>query len=120
MQCSKRIPNGTIIGSIPLEAAKAFPTRYFTNMNLPIKIAYADAITNDEKNDLIIKYLPGGAKYTPHPQIVLYVRGAYHIETLSYNYSNPEAWTTWMEVHVDALQIPYINALLSKLQEQLQ
>lgn len=120
MQCSKRIPNGTIIGTIPLEAAKAFPTQYFIERNLPVKIAYADAVTKGEVNNLIIKYLPDGSKRTPHPQVVLYVRGSYHLEELSYKNSDPANWTTWMETHIEAHEFQKIINSICKVEELLQ
>jgi hypothetical protein len=113
MQQQKRIPEGTILSQIPLEAAKSYPTQYFTERNLPITIAYADANTKNEQNTLTIKLLPNGGKTATHPQIVLYIQGSYHLEKLLYLNSNAANWRTWMEVHIDTkylLQI--VNALI--------
>ncbi|MCW4044238.1 MAG: hypothetical protein NWE94_01825 [Candidatus Bathyarchaeota archaeon] len=102
MQSLKRIPNGTIYGEIPLEAAKAYPTRIFAGTGIPPRIAYADQNTHHERNVLSVKLLPDGGKTAPHPQIVLFVNGAYHVETLGYARSNAWDWTTWFEAHIDA------------------
>lgn len=98
----KRIPNGTIHAEIPLEAAKAYPIRIFNDLQTPPRIAYADLNTHNEHNTLTIKLLPDGGKTAPHPQIVLFVNGPYHVEQLGYNVSNPFNWTTWFETHIDA------------------
>lgn len=101
-QVQRRIPEGTIIAEIPLDAAKSYATRIFTGTGIyPPKIAYADLYSKGEKNTLIIKLIPEGAVTAPHPQIVFAVKGSYHIEELGYNVSNPFTWTTWMEQHVD-------------------
>jgi hypothetical protein len=98
---TKRIPEGTVYGEIPLEAAKAYPIRIFEGISIPPRIAYADLNTHHEHNTLSVKLLPNGGKTAPHPQIVFFVNGAYHVESLSYERSNPFQWTTWMEFHLD-------------------
>jgi hypothetical protein len=114
MECSKRIPNGTIFGEIPLEAAKAFPTRIFQGLNIEPRIAYADFNTHRERNILSVKLLPSGGKTAPHPQIVFFVNGPYHVENLGYCKSNPLAWTTWFETHIDAINLKKIIDALIK------
>lgn len=104
----RRIPDGQILGTIPLEAAKAYPTRIFGNLQTTPRIAYADFNTHQEQNTLTVKFLPNGAKTAPHPQIVFFINGPYHVETLSYTRSNPLAWTTWMEFHLDAKHLKQI------------
>ena len=99
---TKRIPQGTIYGEIPLEAAKAYPIRVFEGTGLEPRIAYADLNTHHERNVLSVKLLPDGGKTAPHPQIVFFVNGPYHVEQLGYNVSDPFAWTTWIEIHLDA------------------
>jgi hypothetical protein len=113
-QQQRRIPKGTIIAEIPLEAAKAFPTRIFAGTEIyPPRIAYADLNTHGEKNVLIVKLLPDGAKTAPHPQIVFALKGPYHVEELSYNSTEPFDWTTWQEYHFDAKNVDdFIFALL--------
>jgi len=102
MQQMKRIPTGTIFGEIPLEAAKSYPIRIFEGLGVAPRIAYADLNTHHERNVLSVKLLPDGGKTAPHPQIVFFVNGPYHVEQLGYNVSNPFSWTTWMEFHLDA------------------
>lgn len=99
---SKRIPEGTIFGEIPLEACKAFPINLWRGLNIEPKIAYADLNTHNEQNTLSVKLLPGGGKTAPHPQIVCFIKGPYHVESIGYNRSNVWDWTTWMEFHLDA------------------
>jgi len=101
----KRIPEGIIFGEIPLEAAKAYPIRIFQGTGIPPRIAYADLNTHRERNVLSVKLLPDGGKTAPHPQIVFFVNGPYHVETLGYERSDPFAWTTWMELHLDACEL---------------
>ncbi len=105
MQQQKRIPAGTVFGEVPLEACKAYPTRIWNGTGLPPRIAYADLNTHGEHNTLSVKLLPDGGKTAPHPQIVFFVNGPYHVETLGYQKSNPFAWTTWMEFHLDAREL---------------
>jgi hypothetical protein len=102
MQQQKRIPEGRIFGEIPLEACKAYPIRIWQGLGLEPRIAYADLNTHKERNMLSVKLLPDGGKTAPHPQIVFFVNGSYHVETLGYARSNAWSWTTWMELHVDA------------------
>jgi hypothetical protein len=108
MQQQKRIPEGTIYGEIPLEAAKAYPLKLWTGTGLYPRIAYADFNTHHEKNILSVKLLPDGGKTAPHPQIVFFVKGPYHVETLSYFKSNVWDWTTWQEYHLDARQLKHL------------
>jgi hypothetical protein len=98
----KRIPNGTVYGEIPLEACKAYPIRIFEGTGVAPRIAYADLNTHHERNTLSVKLLPNGGKTAPHPQIVFFVNGDYHVETIGYNVSDPFSWTTWIELHLDA------------------
>ena len=109
---TRRIPPGTVLAEIPLEAAKAYAVHLFDGLNVPIRIAYADRNTHDEHNFLGVKLLPNGGKTAPHPQVVFYVNGPYHVETLGYHNSDPSKWRTWMEFHLDACQVkPLIGAL---------
>ena len=109
----KRIPEGTVTGEIPLEAAKAYPTRIWTGTGTEPRIAYADLNTHGERNTLSVKLLPDGGKTAPHPQIVLFVNGPYHVEELGYARSDAWRWTTWMEVHLDAQDLDkMIDALI--------
>ncbi len=105
MQQQKRIPNGTIYGEIPLEAAKAYPIRIWQGTGIAPRIAYADQNTHREHNTLSVKLLPDGGKTAPHPQIVFFVNGTYHVESLGYARSNAWDWTTWMELHLDACEL---------------
>ena len=105
MRQQKRIPNGTIYGEIPLEAAKSYPIRIWNGTGLPPRIAYADYDTHRERNMLSVKLLPDGGKTAPHPQIVLFVNGSYHVEEIGYSVSDPLAWTTWWECHIDARKL---------------
>lgn len=114
MQTLKRIPEGTIFGNIPLEACKAYPIRLWQGLNFEPRIAYADFNTHQERNILSVKVLPNGGKTAPHPQIVFFVNGPYHVETLSYFKSNVWNWTTWMEFHLNSLEI---YALLKAINE---
>jgi len=100
-QQQKRIPNGTIFGEIPLEACKAYPIRLWQGLDVEPRIAYADYNTHKERNILSVKLLPDGGKTAPHPQIVFFINGPYHVETLGYARSNAWNWTTWMEFHLD-------------------
>lgn len=104
----RRIPEGTVTGTVQLEAAKAYPTRIWNGTGLEPRIAYADYNTHKERNTLSVKFLPDGAKTAPHPQIVLYVNGGYHVEQFVYNKSNPWNWTTWMEFHLDARVLKHL------------
>ncbi len=105
MQSLKRIPAGTIFGEIPLEAAKAYPIRIWNGTDLAPRIAYADYNTHKERNVLSVKLLPDGGKTAPHPQIVFFVNGPYHVEQLGYTRSNAWNWTTWFEAHLDAREL---------------
>ena len=116
---SKRIPEGTIYGQVQLEAAKAYPTRIFDGLDTPVRIAYADLNTHSERNVLGVKLLPDGGKTAPHPQVVLFVNGPYHVETLGYNTSNPLSWTTWMEVHLDARRLKDLIEAVMKIDLKL-
>jgi hypothetical protein len=120
MQQQKRIPVGTITGEIPLEAAKAYPTRIFEGLSMAPRIAYADLNTHQEHNTLTVKLLPDGGKTAPHPQIVLFVNGPYHVETIGYERSNPFQWTTWMETHIDARQLKYLIDAVIRAEVQLE
>lgn len=109
----KRIPNGTILGEVPLEACKAYPIRIWQGTALEPRIAYADLNTHKEKNMLSVKILPDGGKTAPHPQIVFFVNGLYHVETLDYYRSNVWNWSTWMEFHLDGRELKQlINAVI--------
>jgi hypothetical protein len=105
---NKRIPQGTVFGEIELEAAKAFPIKLWQGTGLEPRIAYADCNTHKERNFLSVKLLPEGAKTAQHPQIVFFIKGAYHVEPLSYFKSNAWDWTTWQEFHVDAKQLKHL------------
>jgi len=105
MQSLKRIPNGTVFGEVPLEAAKAYPTRIWEGTGIAPRIAYADQNTHREHNTLNVKLLPDGGKTAPHPQVVFFVNGPYHVESLGYARSNAWDWTTWMEFHLDAREL---------------
>jgi hypothetical protein len=105
---TKRIPEGTVYGEIPLEAAKAYPIRIFEGTGVAPRIAYADLNTHHEHNTLSVKLLPNGGKTAPHPQIVFFINGAYHVETIGYNVSNPFQWTTWVELHIDARELRHL------------
>ena len=108
-QTAKRIPNGTIFGEIPLEAAKSFPVRIWAGVgSYEPRIAYADFNTHHERNILGVKLLPNGGKTAPHPQIVFFVNGPYHVETLNYYRSNIWNWTTWMEFHLDVKNLKHL------------
>ena len=100
MQQSKRIPDGTIYGEIPLEAAKSFAINLWQGTGLCPRIAYADLNTHRERNTLSVKFLPDGAKTAPHPQIVFFVKGPYHVEKwLGYGAgSDPFQWSTWQDI----------------------
>ena len=111
---TKRIPKGVVTGEIPLEAAKAYPLRIWTGTGLPPRIAYADLNSKNEKNTLSVKLLPNGAKGAEHPQIVMFVKGQYHVENLGYYGSNPFEWTTWMEFHLDARRLGEVIDALFK------
>lgn len=111
-QVQRRIPKGTILAEIPLEAAKAYPLRLWTGTGLPPKIAYADLNSKGERNSLGVKFLPDGGKGAEHPQVVMYVKGMYHVEEISYENSNPFKWTTWMEQHLNA---EYLQQLIDAL-----
>ena len=103
MMQQRRIPIGTVFGEIPLEAAKAYPIRIFEDLQgIAPRIAYADLNTHKERNILSVKLLPDGGKTAPHPQIVFFVNGPYHVEEVGYNVSNPFEWSTWFEAHLDA------------------
>ncbi len=104
-QQQRRIPEGTLYGEIPLEACKAYPIRIWNGTGLEPRIAYADYNTHKECNTLSVKLLPNGGKTAPHPQIVFFVNGSYHVETLGYARSNAWNWTTWMEFHLDAREL---------------
>ena len=113
MQNVKRIPEGTIFGEIPLEACKAYPIRIWQGLGIEPRIAYADFNTHRERNTLSVKLLPDGGKTAPHPQIVFFVNGPYHVENLGYTRSNAWNWTTWLELHFDAKQLKHmIDALI--------
>jgi hypothetical protein len=112
MQQPKRIPVGTIHGTIPLEAAKAYPIRIWNGTGVPPRIAYADLNTHRETNTLSVKFLPDGGKTAPHPQVVLFVNGAYHVEEIEYPRSNEWNWTTWWECELKKLIDAVIRAEL--------
>jgi hypothetical protein len=97
----KRIPEGQVFGEILVEACKAYPIHVFEGLGIEPRIAYADRNTHQENNVLSVKVLPSGGKTAPHPQIVLFINGPYHVETLGYQQSDPWKWTTWMELHLD-------------------
>lgn len=119
-QILKRIPKGTVTAEIPLEAAKAFPTRIWTGTGIPPRIAYADLNTHHEENTLSVKLLPDGGKTAPHPQIVFFVTGAYHVETLGYHVSDPYRWSSWMEFHFEERFIERVVEGLLKARLQLE
>ncbi len=102
MQTMKRIPAGTVFGEVALESAKAYPIRIWNGTGIAPRIAYADLNTHREHNTLSVKLLPDGGKTAPHPQIVLFVNGPYHVENLGYVRSDAWNWTTWFEAHVNA------------------
>lgn len=125
-QCSpkqanpKRIPEGIILGEIPLEAAKSFPIRIWQGTGIEPRIAYADLNSHGEHNTLTLKLLPDGAKTAPHPQLVMFVKGPYHVETLDYYKSNVWDWSTWQEVHVDAKHLKLLIDAAIKAELQLE
>ena len=109
----KRIPPGPTLSRIPLESAKAYPMRIWEGLANPPRIAYSDRNSRHENPTLNIKIAPGGGKTAPHFQVVLFVNGSYHIEELSYLRSDPKQWTTWMEIHLDAIGLDeLINSLI--------
>jgi hypothetical protein len=112
MQSLKRIPNGTVIGTIPLEAYKLYPTRLWQDLHREIRIAYADRNTHNENVNLTLKILPNGAKTSPYPQLVCYGEGPYHIENWGYTQSNPWNWKTSFEFHINSLEIYRLQKLL--------
>lgn len=109
----RRIPEGHIFGEVPLEAAKAYPIRIFQGLNIDPRIAYADLNTHQEKNTLSVKLIPAGGKTAPHPQIVFFVNGPYHVETIGYSRTDPFTWSTWMEFHLDCRVLNrFIDAII--------
>lgn len=104
-QSARRIPDGQVLGTVQLEACKAFPTRIWNGTGIEPRIAYADLNTHKERNTLNVKFLPNGAKTAPHPQVVFFINGSYHVEQLTYSNTNPYNWTTWMEFHLDAKEL---------------
>jgi hypothetical protein len=109
---SRRIPTGLILAELPLEAAKAYPIKVFDGLDMIPRIAYADRNSHGENIVLGVKLLPNGGKTAPHPQIVFYVNGSYHVENLGYYKSDPFNWKTWMEIHLDTREVkPLIEAL---------
>jgi hypothetical protein len=120
MQQPKRIPVGTIHGTIPLEAAKAYPIRIWNGTGVPPRIAYADLNTHRETNTLSVKFLPDGGKTAPHPQVVLFVNGAYHVEEIEYPRSNEWNWTTWWECHIDARELKKLIDAVIRAELQLE
>jgi len=108
----RRIPQGQIFAEIPVEACKAYPIRTWQGTGLEPRIAYADFNTHQERNTLSVKLLPLGGKTAPHPQIVFFINGPYHVENLGYTRSNPWRWTTWMEFHLDARELKKITDAL--------
>jgi hypothetical protein len=108
MQQQKRIPEGIILGEIPLEAAKSYPTKMFGSLE-QIRFAISD-ISKKEQTFLQIKVIPDGSKTSPHPQLAFFVIGDYHIEPwLGYGgKSNPFNWTTWQEIHINGLEIYHL------------
>jgi len=113
---SRRIPPGKILAELPLEAAKAYPIHVFDGLDMIPRIAYADRNSHGENIVLGVKHLPIGGKTAPHPQVVFYVNGPYHVETLGYHNSDPSKWRTWMEFHLDACQVkPLIGALARRM-----
>lgn len=106
---TRRIPEGTVFAEIPLEACKSYPIRIWEGLELTPRIAYADRNTHQENNILTVKLEPNGGKTAPHPQVVLYVKGPYHVETLGYLRSDPKTWTTWMELYLDG---PALDSLI--------
>lgn len=118
MTDERRLPDGIPIAEIPLESCKAYPIKPWIDQKTPPRIAYADLNTHNEQNQLSIKLLPGGGKTAPHPQIVLYIKGPYHVETLGYTRSDPLTWTTWMELHLDSKFLgQFLNALVKAKQQ---
>jgi hypothetical protein len=114
----KRIPPGHVIAKIPLESAKAYPMRIWEGLGNPPRIAYSDRNSHGEDPTLNIKVLPEGAKTAQHPQVVFFVDGPYHIESLGYLRSDPTRWTTWMEIHLDAKRLEeLISSLIQARQE---
>lgn len=119
-EARKRIPQGLILGEIPLEAAKAYPIRIWNGTGIPPRIAYADKNTHREHNTLNVKLLPDGGKTAPHPQIVFFVNGPYHVENLGYARSNAWDWTTWMEFHIDARELRRLIDAVIRAEIQLE
>ena len=117
---AKRIPEGVIFGEVPLEACKAYPIHIFDGLDVAPRIAYADRNTHKEDNRLSVKLLPNGGKTAPHPQIVFFINGPYHTELLGYNQSDPYAWTTWMELHLDARELDKIVDALIRAKLRLE
>jgi len=107
-----RIPQGQLIAKIPVESCKAYPIQLFKDLNMIPRIAYADLNTRNEQDQLLVKLLPYGAKTAAHPQIAFFVRGPYHIETLGYIKSNPDNWTTWMEIILTTAQAEHLKEAL--------
>jgi hypothetical protein len=116
----KRIPPGPTISRIPLESAKAYPMRIWEGLGNPPRIAYSDRNSRHENPTLNIKIAPGGGKTAPHPQVVLFVNGAYHIEELSYLRSDPRNWTTWMEIHLDARGLDELISSLIRARQEIE
>jgi hypothetical protein len=120
MQSLKRIPEGTIFGEIPLEAAKSYAIRLWQGTNIEPRIAYADYNTHRERNILSVKLLPNGGKTAPHPQIVFFVKGPYHVETANYFHSNIWDWSTWQEYHLDAKELKHLIDAVIKVEIALE
>lgn len=113
LQQQKKLPEGTLFAEVPLEAAKSFAIDLWKDLQIPPRIAYADLNSHREHNYLGVKFLPNGAKTAPHPQVVLYVKGPYHVEQIGYNKTDPYSWSTWAETHIDARNLgKLIEALL--------
>jgi hypothetical protein len=116
----KRIPPGHVIAKIPLESAKAYPMRIWEGLANSPRIAYSDRNSHDENPTLSVKVAPGGGKTAPHPQVVLFVNGSYHIEELSYLRSDPKNWTTWMEIHLDARGLGELISSLIRARQEIE
>jgi hypothetical protein len=116
----KRIPPGHVIARIPLESAKAYPMRIWEGLAESPRIAYSDRNSHGEDPTLSVKVLPFGGKTAQHPQIVFFVNGAYHIENLGYLRSDPQKWTTWMEIHLDARRLEELIHYLIQARQEIE
>lgn len=116
----RKIPEGKFCIEIPVDSAATFPIRAFKELGVKPVQVIADRYGREDEIRLGLGLKPLGCKTARHPQIVFYIKGNYHLETLSHYKTNPFNWKTWFHFYIDVRDLKGLIDALTRIQSELE